>query len=66
MEFNDSIIYINPDLIEFLEETPDTVVTMTTGKKLIVKESIGEIQKVIVEYKRGVYLNPPKEIIRRD
>ena len=30
-------VLINPDLIEFVEETPDTVVSFTTGKKIIVK-----------------------------
>ena len=30
---------INSDLIEMIEETPDTVITLTTGKKIIVKES---------------------------
>ncbi len=35
---NDTKILINPDLIEFVEETPDTVITFTTGRKIIVKE----------------------------
>ena len=30
---------INPELIEVVETTPDTVITLTTGKKLIVKEN---------------------------
>lgn len=38
-KLNDSVITINSDLIETVEETPDTVITLTTGKKIIVKES---------------------------
>jgi flagellar protein FlbD len=36
-------ISVNPTLIETLESTPDTVITLTTGKKLIVRESLEEI-----------------------
>lgn len=43
-------IYINSALIEFIEETPDTMVTLTTGKKLIIKEHVEEVIKSILEY----------------
>jgi len=36
-------IAINPDLIERIEETPDTVVTLTNGTRYLVEESIDEI-----------------------
>jgi flagellar protein FlbD len=52
---NNSVLYINPDLIEFLEETPDTVISMTTGKKLLVIEPISEIKARIIEYKRQIF-----------
>ncbi|HBA68684.1 MAG TPA: flagellar protein FlbD, partial [Lachnospiraceae bacterium] len=32
-------VLINPDLMELVEETPDTVISFTTGRKIIVKES---------------------------
>ena len=35
---NGTKILINPDLIEFVEETPDTVISFTTGRKIIVKK----------------------------
>ena len=47
--------YINPDLIEFIESTPDTVMTMTTGKKVVVAEDIEEIVCRIIEFKRKIY-----------
>ena len=37
-------VLINPDLLELAEETPDTVLSFTTGRKLIVKESRQEIK----------------------
>ncbi|HTX99585.1 MAG TPA: flagellar FlbD family protein [Bacteroidota bacterium] len=45
-------IIVNVDLIEFIEETPDTLVTTTTGKKLMVKESAEEIVEKAMEYKK--------------
>ena len=51
---NDTKILINPDLIEFVEETPDTVVTFTTGRKIIVKESRQEIQNLVILYRRKI------------
>jgi flagellar protein FlbD len=56
---NNQPIMVNADLIETLESTPDTVVTLTDGNKLIVRESMDEIQAKIVEYKRRIY--GPKE-----
>ena len=41
--FNDSTLIINADLIQTVEETPDTVITLTTGTKFIVKEKSKEI-----------------------
>lgn len=47
---------VNCDLIESIEETPDTVVTLTTGKKLIVKESRRAIKNLVLSYKRKIYI----------
>ena len=44
----------NADLIEFIEATPDTVVTLTTGKKVIVTQSPHELIERIVSYKRRI------------
>ena len=55
---NDSKVVINADLIEFVESLPDTIVTMTTGQKLMVKESVEEVIKLVVEYKRNILTVP--------
>ncbi len=49
---NDSELVINSDLIEFVEAIPDTMVSLTTGKKIMVKESINEIIRRVAEFKR--------------
>ncbi len=54
-KLNDIKIMINADIIEMVEETPDTVVTLTTGKKMIVKESRQEIRDLVIAYRRSVF-----------
>jgi len=49
---NGEEFYVNSDLIEFIEKTPDTVLTLTTGRKVVVKEDVPEIIKRIAEFRR--------------
>lgn len=44
---NGTQILVNADLIELVEETPDTVITFTTGRKIIVKESRQQIKSLV-------------------
>ena len=37
-------VLINPDLLELVEKTPDTVLSFTTGRKIIVKKSRQEVK----------------------
>ncbi|MGE5545160.1 MAG: flagellar FlbD family protein [Bacillota bacterium] len=53
---NGQKIVINLELIESLEETPDTVVTLTTGKKYVVLEKPSQIIAAIVRFKKQVNL----------
>ncbi len=48
-------ILINPDLLEQVEETPDTVLSFTTGRKLIVKESRQEIKNLVELYRKEIF-----------
>lgn len=48
---------VNADIIEFVEETPDTVISLTTGKKIIVQESRQEVTNRVVMYKKTIYTN---------
>jgi len=49
---NDAELVINADLIEFVEAIPDTMITLTTGKKIMVRESVDEIIQRVAEFKR--------------
>ncbi|HJV45781.1 MAG TPA: flagellar FlbD family protein [Bacillota bacterium] len=48
--------YVNPLLIEAIEETPDTIIALTTGKKYIIKESATETTELIKSFLREVDL----------
>ena len=48
-------ILVNPDLIEIVEETPDTVMTLTTGRKIIVKESRQEVKNLVKLYRKDIF-----------
>ncbi len=54
---NNEEFLINCELIEFAEETPNTVVSMASGRKLVVSESCNELQRLIIEYKRKIFGN---------
>ncbi len=50
-------VLINPDLIELVEETPDTVIAFTTGRKIIVKESRQEVKNLVKSYRKDFFAN---------
>ncbi len=52
---NDKEFLVNCELIEFVEETPNTVISMVSGRKLVVSETSEEIQDLIIEYKRKIF-----------
>jgi flagellar protein FlbD len=45
-------IVVNPDLIQYIEETPDTVLTLTSDEKVVVQDRMTEIIDKIVRYRR--------------
>lgn len=56
-KLNDIKFTINADLIEMVEEVPDTVLTLTTGKKIFVKESRQNVKNLVILYKQEVFRN---------
>jgi flagellar protein FlbD len=48
-------IMLNCDLIESLEETPDTVVTLVSGNKLVIRDKMRDVQEKIIDFKRKIY-----------
>jgi flagellar protein FlbD len=51
-KINKAPIALNSDLIEYIEETPDTVITLTNNDKVVVQEGMSEIIQKIVHYRR--------------
>ena len=47
-------LVINSDLIEHLEATPDTVISMTTGQKFMVLESANEVIHKVIEFRKSI------------
>ena len=51
---NASPLAVNSDLIKFVEQAPDTVITLITGEKIVVRESAQEVLEKVVEFRRSV------------
>ena len=49
---NNRLLVVNSDLIKFIENTPDTVLTLTTGEKVVVSESCAVVIEKVVEFRR--------------
>jgi flagellar protein FlbD len=49
---NKNELVINAEMIEFVEAIPDTILTLTSGKKIMVFEPVDTVVERIVEYKR--------------
>jgi flagellar protein FlbD len=56
---DDSKILVNAELIQSLQATPDTVITLTTNGKMIVKEPVAEISRRILRYQRSMHSGLP-------
>ncbi len=51
-KINGHQIVLNSDLIEYIEETPDTVITLNNNDKVIVRDRMTEIIEKVVRYRR--------------
>lgn len=49
---NGAEVTVNAELIETVEATPDTIVSLTTGKKLMVVESVDQVIEKVIAYRR--------------
>jgi flagellar protein FlbD len=54
---NNTPLVVNPDLIVFIEETPDTMITLSNGEKLAVQEKVGEVIRRVLQFRRSIF-NP--------
>ncbi len=56
-KLNGDQFVLNAELIKTVEETPDTVITITTGNKFIVQEKAEEVVDKTLEYKKKIFMN---------
>ena len=59
-KLNDEKVTVNADLIEMIEEVPETVITFTNGKKIFVKESRQKVKNLVILYRMEIF-NPTLE-----
>ncbi|QGU95090.1 endoflagellar protein [Clostridium bovifaecis] len=52
---NNKQLYLNADHIEKIEQVPETIITLTNGKKYIVLETPEEVINRVIEYKRKIF-----------
>jgi flagellar protein FlbD len=52
-KLNGQNIVVNGDLVEFVEETPDCLITMTTGRKMMVRQKMDEVLERLLEYRQA-------------
>ncbi len=51
---NNSPLTVNSDLIKFVEQSPDTVITLVNGEKVLVRESLSEVLDRILKFRRSI------------
>lgn len=56
---NGTVFFLNPDLLEIMEATPDTVILLTNGHRYVVRESPEEVVRRVVLFRKGVE-SPPE------
>jgi flagellar protein FlbD len=52
-------LVINSDLIEHVEITPDTVIALTTGQKILVRETADEVIERVIQFRRALLAGLP-------
>jgi flagellar protein FlbD len=56
---NNQALTVNSDLIKFVEQSPDTLITLVTGEKIVVRESAEDVLASIIEFRRLVLQGLP-------
>lgn len=46
--------YVNAEMIEHIEATPDTVVTLSNGRKFVLKDSVKEVVDKVITYRMSI------------
>ena len=62
---NHTPVVLNAELIEHIETTPDTVISLTTGQKFMVLESTEEIIRRVMDFRRAIMTPSDRGCARR-
>ena len=57
-KLNGRELVVNADLIEFIESTPDTLISLTTGRKIMVLEELDEVVRSAMGYRTKARIYP--------
>ncbi len=57
-KLNGSQMVLNTDLIETVEITPDTLISLTTGRKIMVKETLDDVIRLSIEFRQKSRSHP--------
>ena len=52
---NGHVFVLNAEMIQEVEATPDTIVTLTNGQKIMIREPVEEVRQAVIAYKREVF-----------
>jgi len=55
---NNRPLVVNSDMIKFIENTPDTVITLVSGEKIVVRETVAEVMEQILNFRRRIMAAP--------
>ncbi len=56
---NGEVFLLNAELIRYVEERPDTFITLTTDERIVVKEPLDEVMRLAIDYQRQKHVIPP-------
>lgn len=56
---NNQALTVNSDLIKFVEQSPDTLITLISGEKIVVRESVEEVLARLIAFRRSVLQGLP-------
>jgi flagellar protein FlbD len=59
---NKELLVVNSDLIKFVERAPDTVLTLVTGEKLVVRETLEEVLQRIIVFRQTILAGLPARV----
>ncbi|MDA3792134.1 MAG: flagellar FlbD family protein [Elusimicrobia bacterium] len=64
-KMNGDGMVLNAELIETMQANPDTLITLTTGNRLMVKEPVSEITEKVKDYRRQINIEAIETLSRK-